>query len=68
MKIGYPCINWTLGCKSDRTFRLKSYSENRLIETVENNLTCLLKILRFSVKEKIASYMSAGLTETKRKA
>lgn len=53
MKIGYPCINWTIGCKGDRSFRLKSYSENRLVKTVENNLTCLLKILRFNVKEKI---------------
>ncbi len=48
MKIGYPCINRTIGCKSDRTFRLKSYSEGRLIETVENNLDCLLKILQFN--------------------
>jgi UV DNA damage endonuclease len=50
MKIGYPCINTTLECRSSRTFRLKSYSEERLMETVENNLTCLGKILRFNVK------------------
>ena len=48
MRIGYPCINTTIGCKSNRTFRLKSYSEERLIETVENNLNCLLQILRFN--------------------
>ena len=47
-KIGYPCINHFIGCKSDRTFRLKSYSEKRLIETVENNLDCLLRILKFN--------------------
>ena len=49
MRIGYPCINTTIGCRSNRTFRLKSYSEERLKETVENNLDCLMKILRFNV-------------------
>jgi len=53
MKIGYPCINWTVDCKSDRTFRLKSYSEKRLKETVENNLTCLAKILSYNLKRNI---------------
>jgi UV DNA damage endonuclease len=53
MKIGYPCINTTIGCKSSRTFRLKSYSEKRLIETVENNLACLGRILRFNLKHNI---------------
>lgn len=49
MKIGYPCINWTIGCKGDRTFRLKSYSEKRLVDTVSSNLDCLLQILQFNV-------------------
>ena len=53
MKIGYPCINWTIGCKGDRTFRLKSYSEDRLIRTVRNNLDCLLAMLRFNVEHDI---------------
>jgi UV DNA damage endonuclease len=53
MKIGYPCINRTISCKSDRTFRLKSYSEERLIKTVQNNLDCLLKILKFNVDHSI---------------
>ncbi|MFO8101877.1 MAG: UV DNA damage repair endonuclease UvsE [Dehalococcoidia bacterium] len=53
MKIGYPCINRTIGCKADRTFRLKSYSESRLIETVQNNLDCLLKILQHNVNHNI---------------
>jgi len=49
MKIGYPCINRTIGCKGDRAFRLKSYSNQRLVHTVENNLACLTKMLRFNV-------------------
>ncbi|MBN1762022.1 MAG: UV DNA damage repair endonuclease UvsE [Methanomicrobia archaeon] len=49
MRIGYPCINWSIGCKGDRTFRLKSYSEERVIATVENNLNCLMKMLAFNV-------------------
>ena len=50
MKIGYPCLNWTIGCKAARTFRLKSYSEERLIDAVANNLDCLQKILAFNVE------------------
>ena len=53
MKLGYPCINWTIGCKGDRTFRLKSYSDDRLIETVQNNLDCLHQMLRFNVEKNL---------------
>ena len=49
MKIGYPCVNETLSCSSSTTFRLASYNEERLIQTVTNNLNCLQQILEFNV-------------------
>jgi hypothetical protein len=50
MKIGYPCINLSLPCRSSATFRLKSYSASRTKQTIENNLDCLIKILRFNAE------------------
>lgn len=46
MKIGYPCINNSI----DGTFRLKSYSQKRLIEVVEKNLEALMAILQFNIE------------------
>ncbi|UCH30963.1 MAG: UV DNA damage repair endonuclease UvsE [Candidatus Bathyarchaeota archaeon] len=53
MRIGYPCINTSIGCTSSRTFRLKSYSPKRLEETVKINLACLERVLRFNQKHQI---------------
>lgn len=53
MKIGYPCINRSLKCKSDSTFRLRNYSDTRLVETVRQNLQCLLEILEYNIREKL---------------
>ena len=53
MKIGYPCINLSLKCRSSRTFRLKNYSEKRHIDTIEGNLNCLLQILKYNCENKI---------------
>jgi UV DNA damage endonuclease len=49
MRIGYPCINRSIGCTASRTFRLASYNEVRMGETIAGNLTCLEKILAFNV-------------------
>ena len=50
MRIGYPCINRTIGCTANSTFRLKSYSESRLKQKLRNNLVCLRKILQFNIE------------------
>lgn len=53
MKIGYPCINRTLECQGNKTFRLRSYSQKRLSEVIENNLRCLKRILEFNISNNI---------------
>ncbi|MHA2357607.1 MAG: UV DNA damage repair endonuclease UvsE [Candidatus Heimdallarchaeaceae archaeon] len=53
MKIGYPCINRRIGCRSDGRFRISSYSDKTLSNTVSNNLECLKKILQFNINHKI---------------
>jgi len=53
MKIGYPCINNSIPHTSPSTFRLVSYSENRLIQTVKYNLIHLNQILKYNVKNNL---------------
>ena len=50
MKLGYPCINRSLGCTANSTFRLRNYSRELLIEKVANNLACLQRILEFNAE------------------
>lgn len=53
MKIGYPCINRTLKCRGNRTFRLASYSEKRMDDAISENLACLRQMLDFNRKNRI---------------
>ena len=53
MKIGYPCINTSIQRHHKSTFRLASYSEMRLIQTVSDNLAHLEKILKFNVENRL---------------
>lgn len=53
MRVGYPCINWTIGCKGDRTFRLNSFQEARFVMTVANNLDCLAQMLAYNVNQRL---------------
>jgi len=53
VRIGYPCINRSLACSSSRTFRLRNYSPERMLETAEGNLECLEEILRWNLSQGI---------------
>lgn len=53
MKIGYPCINNSIPRRAPSTFRLASYSEGNLVQTVKNNLLHLNQILKYNVKNNL---------------
>ncbi|MCI1189438.1 UV DNA damage repair endonuclease UvsE [Hymenobacter sp. DH14] len=49
MKIGYPCVNAAMDCSSSTTFRLASYSDERVEAAVAANLACLRRMLEWNV-------------------
>lgn len=49
MKIGYPGINYGLGCTSAHTLRLANLSDERVIEVARMNIACLWHMLRWNV-------------------
>lgn len=50
MKIGYACLNYSIGFQANKTFRLASYTDERFIETAANNLNALHRILEFNAE------------------
>lgn len=62
IRIGYPCINNSIGCTANRTFRLRSYSKDLLISKVKENLGCLKRILEYNKKHNIPFFrIGSGL-------
>ena len=60
MRLGFVgSAHKTLGCHPDKSFRLASYSEERLILTVQKNFECIVKILEFNLANNILFYRIA---------
>lgn len=53
MKIGYPCINHSIGKKTISTFRLSSFTAERFNDSVTYNLNTLYEILRYNKKNNL---------------
>jgi UV DNA damage endonuclease len=56
IRIGYPCMNTSVGCSTAGTFRITNYSEDRFREKVGENLACLDKIIDFNIENDIYVY------------
>ena len=62
MKIGYPCVNEAMDCSAANTFRLASYSEERLLVAVSANLACLRRMLEWNVAQGLLFFrMGSGI-------
>ena len=62
MKIGYPCVNEAMDCSASNTFRLASYSEERLLVAVAANLACLRRMLEWNVAQGLLFFrMGSGI-------
>ena len=62
MKIGYPCVNEAMDCSAANTFRLASYSEERLVAAVAANLVCLRRMLEWNVAQGLLFFrMGSGI-------
>ncbi|PLS80782.1 UV DNA damage repair endonuclease UvsE [Candidatus Saccharibacteria bacterium] len=53
MKLGYPCLNLSLDCTSAGTFRLASYSRERVLEVGNRNLDCLKEMLLYNIEHQL---------------
>lgn len=62
IRIGYPCSNLSLRATAARTFKLSSYSEERVLETVAENLTALETYLRWNAAHDIGFFRISSST------
>lgn len=56
MRIGYPCLNWGLENRPNKTFRLASFTAERFRETVRGNLAATAEILRWNTARNIGYF------------
>ena len=62
MRIGYPCVNEAMDCSAANTFRLASYSDERLVAAVTANLACLRRLLEWNVAQGLLFFrMGSGI-------
>ncbi len=60
MRIGFVgSANTTINCRPDKTFRLASYSEKRVLETIESNLLCIKDTITFCIQNNLLFYRIA---------
>ena len=60
MKIGFVgSANTTINCRPDKTFRLASYSEKRVLETIKSNLECIKDTITFCIDNDLLFYRIA---------
>lgn len=53
VKLGYPAINQALACRCSGTFRLASFSEERMTQTIAANLACLRRVLAWNTEHRL---------------
>lgn len=56
MKIGYPCLNWSVGCTVNSTFRLQNYTDEIFAQKTINNISCLNNILKYNVEHHLLNF------------
>jgi UV DNA damage endonuclease len=55
IRVGYVCINTELP-SSSKTFRLKRYTEERMLEVARSNLSALFTILKWNLEHGITLF------------
>jgi len=60
VKIGFVgSANTTINCRPDKSFRLASYSREKVSEIISSNLTCIKKTLEFCIQNNLYFYRIA---------